>query len=60
MTKPVKEKYDKLISEGITPVKRWGYPEDIADAVSLLCAGRLSFSTGDILNVDGGFHIRRL
>jgi len=60
MTSVVKDKYDKLIEEGITPIKRWGYPQDIANAVSVLCSGRLSFSTGEVINVDGGFHIRRL
>jgi NAD(P)-dependent dehydrogenase (short-subunit alcohol dehydrogenase family) len=60
MTSVVKEKYDKLIENGLTPVKRWGYPEDIANAVSVLCSGKLDFSTGEVINVDGGFHIRRL
>lgn len=60
MTSIVKEKYDKLIADGITPMKRWGYPEDIAKAVSVMCAGMLPFSTGEVINVDGGFHIRRL
>ncbi|MBC7319445.1 3-ketoacyl-ACP reductase [bacterium] len=60
MTSVVKEKYDKLIAEGITPIKRWGYPQDIANAVSVLCSGKLTFSTGEIINVDGGFHLRRL
>lgn len=60
MTAPVKEKYDRLISDGLTPIRRWGTPEDVGRAVSLLASGALSFSTGDCLNVDGGFHIRRL
>lgn len=60
MTSVVKEKYDKLIGEGLTPIKRWGYPEDIANAVSVLCSGKLGYSTGEVINVDGGFHIRRL
>lgn len=60
MTSVVKEKYDKMIAEGLTPIKRWGYPEDIANAVSVLCSGKLGFSTGEVINVDGGFHIRRL
>jgi 3-oxoacyl-[acyl-carrier protein] reductase len=60
MTEVVKEKYDKLIAEGITPIKRWGYPEDIANAVSAFCSDKFSFSTGEVVNVDGGFHIRRL
>jgi len=60
MTEVVKDKYDKLIDEGLTPIKRWGYPEDIANAVSAFCSGLFSFSTGEIVNVDGGFHIQRL
>ncbi|MDO8685548.1 MAG: 3-ketoacyl-ACP reductase [Clostridiales bacterium] len=60
MTSVVKEKYDNLISNGLTPIKRWGYPEDVANAVSVFCSDKLDFSTGEVLNVDGGFHIRRL
>lgn len=60
MTKVVKDKYDKLIDDGLTPIKRWGYPEDIANAVYAFCSGLLGFSTGEVINVDGGFHIRRL
>lgn len=60
MTKVVKEKYDKLIAEGLTPIKRWGLPEDVAKAVGVIAEGRLDFSTGQVINVDGGFHIRRL
>jgi NAD(P)-dependent dehydrogenase (short-subunit alcohol dehydrogenase family) len=60
MTAKVSEKYDSLINEGITPIKRWGYPEDVAGVVSLLCSPKMNFSTGDVINVDGGFHIRRL
>jgi len=60
MTAPVKEKYDKLIAEGLSPIRRWGQPEDVAAAVSMLASGQLPFSTGERINVDGGFHIRRL
>lgn len=60
MTAGVTAKYDALIEGGLTPIQRWGTPEDVAEAVSLLCSGRLRFSTGDVINVDGGFHIRRL
>jgi NAD(P)-dependent dehydrogenase (short-subunit alcohol dehydrogenase family) len=60
MTSVVKGKYDALIEGGLTPIKRWGQPEDVANAVSVLCSGLLDFSTGEVLNVDGGFHIRRL
>ena len=60
MTSTVKEKYDAMIGGGLTPIKRWGTPEDVADAVSVLADGKLPFCTGDVLNVDGGFHLVRL
>jgi 3-oxoacyl-[acyl-carrier protein] reductase len=60
MTHPVKEKYDKLIEEGLTPIKRWGTPEDVGKAVAAIARDALPFSTGEIINVDGGFHLRRL
>jgi NAD(P)-dependent dehydrogenase (short-subunit alcohol dehydrogenase family) len=60
MTGPVKEKYDKLIAEGLTPIKRWGTPEDIGKAVAAIALDAFPFSTGEVINVDGGFHLRRL
>jgi NAD(P)-dependent dehydrogenase (short-subunit alcohol dehydrogenase family) len=60
MTRAVKEKYDRLIAEGLTPIKRWGKPGDVAKAVGAIAEGRLDFSTGSVINVDGGFHLRRL
>lgn len=60
MTSVVKDKYDKLIAEGLTPIQRWGLPEDIGKAVGAIAEGRLDFSTGQVINVDGGFHLRRL
>ncbi len=60
MTTGVKDKYDKLISQGLTPIRRWGKPEDIAKAVAMLARGDLPFSTGEIINVDGGFHMKTL
>jgi NAD(P)-dependent dehydrogenase (short-subunit alcohol dehydrogenase family) len=60
MTGPVKDKYDKLIADGLTPIKRWGAPEDIGKAVAAIAQDLLPFSTGEIINVDGGFHLRRL
>jgi 3-oxoacyl-[acyl-carrier protein] reductase len=60
MTAPVKAKYDKLIEDGLTPIRRWGTPEDVGKAVAGIAAGALPFSTGEVINVDGGFHIRRL
>jgi 3-oxoacyl-[acyl-carrier protein] reductase len=60
MTAGVKEKYDALFEQGICPINRWGTPQDIADAVSIFCSGRLLYTTGQYIDVDGGFHIRRL
>jgi len=60
MTGGVKDKYDKLIEEGLTPIKRWGTPEDVGKAVAAIAEDRLPFSTGEVINVDGGFHLRRL
>jgi len=60
MTAKVKEKYDKLIAEGLLPIKRWGYPEDVALAVAAVAKGLLPYSTGEVINVDGGFHLQRL
>ena len=60
MTATVTAKYDKLIAEGITPIKRWGEGEDVANCVLACASGLLDFGTGTILNADGGFHLRRL
>ena len=60
MTSGVKEKYDKLIGDGLTPIRRWGQPEDVGKAVVAVAEGRFPFSTGEVLNVDGGFHMHRL
>ncbi|MHB9082096.1 MAG: 3-ketoacyl-ACP reductase [Pirellulaceae bacterium] len=60
MTAAVHDKYDRLIGEGLTPIRRWGEPEDVAKAVVALVRGDFPFSTGERIHVDGGFHIRRL
>ena len=60
MTAKVKGKYDALIEGGLLPIARWGEPEDIAKAVFALCTGALPYITGQSLDVDGGFHMRRL
>ena len=60
MTSGVKEKYDKLIAEGLVPQKRWGKPQDVGLAVKGILDGNFPFSTGDVINIDGGFHLRRL
>ena len=61
LTSVVKDKYDRLIlDEGLTPIKRWGLPEDIGKAVLAIAEGLFPFSTGEVINVDGGFHLHRL
>lgn len=60
MTSGAKEKYERLIAEGLYPIRRWGEPADVGRAVAVLASGQLSFSTGEIINVDGGFHSRHL
>lgn len=60
MTSAVKEKYDAMLEQGVFPIRRWGTPEDVAEAVSMFCSDQLLYTTGDYLDVDGGFHIRRL
>jgi NAD(P)-dependent dehydrogenase (short-subunit alcohol dehydrogenase family) len=60
MTAGVKDKYDKLLADGLVPQKRWGTPEDVGLAVRAIVEGRFPFSTGDAINLDGGFHLRRL
>ena len=63
MTGGVKEKYDRLIlhaERGITPIRRWGKPEDIGRAVRAIAEDRFPFSTGAVFDVDGGFHLHRL
>lgn len=60
MTKGVKEKYDRLIQDGIVPLKRWGTPDDIAKAVIALCDGTFGYATGQSFIIDGGLSIRKL
>lgn len=60
MTAGVKDKYDGLIDADLTPIKRWGTPEDVGRAVVAIAMDLLPFSTGEVINVDGGFHLRRL
>lgn len=60
MTEGVKEKYDNLIADNIFPIQRWGMPEDVANAVSVFCSDNFLYSTGNYIDVDGGFHIQRL
>lgn len=60
MTSGVKAKYDALMESGAFPIARWGTPEDVAGVVSALCSEKFLYTTGNYIDVDGGFHIKRL
>ncbi len=60
MTSMVKDKYDCLISEGLVPQKRWGTADDLGLATAALLDGKFPFSTGAVIDIDGGFHVKRL
>lgn len=60
MTSKVQEKYDALIEAGAFPIRRWGTAEDVANAVSAFCSEQFLYTTGNYIDVDGGFHIKRL
>ena len=60
MTAGVRVRYDTLINEGLTPIKRWGQPKDIGRAAAAIALDYLPFSTGEVINVDGGYHLKIL
>lgn len=60
MTSAVKEKYEKMIENGITPIKRMGQPEDIGKCVLSIAQGNFDFCTGTVIDCDGGFNVRVL
>ncbi len=59
MTAPVADKYESMIKAGLTLERRMGTPDDVAAAVALLAEGALTYSTGQILAVDGGLTVSR-
>ncbi len=60
MTAPVRERYDQRLADGLAPLRRWGKPEDVARTVGAIVSGAFPYCTGQRINIDGGFHIRRL
>ena len=60
MTAPVKGRYDALFAQGLTPFPRWGTPADVGKAVVAVASGAFPYSTGMVIDVDGGFRLRRL
>lgn len=60
MTAPVKEKYDRMIADGLIPQDRWGFPDDVAKTVAAISTGHFDYSTGMIFEVSGGMNIHSL
>lgn len=60
MTAKIKDKYDKLISEGLVPQKRWGLPEEIGKSIGSLARGDWNFSTGMVFEISGGLNLHKL
>ena len=60
MTTAVKEKYDRMMAEGLIPLNRWGQAEDVGKAVGSLLMGDFPYSTGEVIYLDGGMHLSRL
>lgn len=58
MPEQVRKDYERRIKQGLSPIRRWGTAEDVGRAVAMLARGDLGFSTGEIINVDGGLHLR--
>ena len=60
MTAAVKDAYDRRISDGLVPERRWGHPDDVGRAVAALLRGDLPYATGSVIHVDGGLSVPRL
>ena len=60
MSNVVKDKYDRLIENGLTVEKRWGVPADVGRAALALARGDIPYATGQVINIDGGMTIQRL
>lgn len=60
MTAVVAERYERRIAEGLTPIARWGEPEDIGRAVATVATGGLPFTVGQVIQPDGGLHQKTL
>ena len=60
MTASVQETYDRAIADGLSPIRRWGEPADVARATAALVRGDFAFATGSVVHVDGGLSVQRL
>lgn len=55
-----REYYNSRFARGMTPINRWGRPEEVALAVGAIAKGHFPFSTGAVYDIDGGWHLRHL
>jgi NAD(P)-dependent dehydrogenase (short-subunit alcohol dehydrogenase family) len=60
MIAKVEKAYEEKIAAGLLPQKRMGEPADVARAIRAIAEGLLDYTAGQVLNVDGGFHLRTL
>ena len=60
MIAAVEQSYEQKIEAGLVPQRRMGEPHDVARAIRAIADGLLDYSTGQVINVDGGFHLRSL
>ncbi|MGH9722827.1 MAG: 3-ketoacyl-ACP reductase [Bryobacteraceae bacterium] len=60
MIAAVEKTYDERIAQGLLPQRRMGEPADVARAVRAIADGLLDYATGQVIHVDGGFHLRSL
>jgi NAD(P)-dependent dehydrogenase (short-subunit alcohol dehydrogenase family) len=60
MIAKVESVYEEKIASGLLPQRRMGEASDIAKCLRAVADGLLDYSTGQILNADGGFHLRSL
>jgi 3-oxoacyl-[acyl-carrier protein] reductase len=58
MTRPAKARYDAMIANHFLPNERWGTPADVAATVVTLAEGRLPYTVGQSVEVDGGLTLR--
>jgi 3-oxoacyl-[acyl-carrier protein] reductase len=60
MIAAVTASYEQRIAEGLLPQRRMGEPRDVASVIRSIADGHLDYCTGQVLHVDGGFHMRTL
>jgi 3-oxoacyl-[acyl-carrier protein] reductase len=60
MISAVEDVYERRIADGLLPQRRMGEGADVARAVRAIAEGSLDYSTGQVIDVDGGFHLRTL